>query len=736
MILDPDRLYKLLPAVYRQRDFEAGGPLKALLGVISEQVNVVDRDIGQTYQNWFIETCEEWAVPYIGALIGYQVATPASLPDSVATADDRALESVLVPRRDVAATVAFRLRKGTLAILEQLATDLTGWSARVTELDQQCAITQSLKSSRPRRGRVMDLRSRRVLERLGGAFDQAGRTVRLADDDLPHAGDADVLNKVRLYLWRLKVFALDRVPAHCLVANGDRCFTFSALGDDLPLYARPGAALAGTAPAGAAVRDERAVLPGPITRLELAEEKPRGHRGRLRTSPVYYGAGRSLAVWAPQWAGLDAGQPVPADRVIPADLSAWRYEPPPDHIAVDPQLGRIAFPPGQLPVGGVWVTYCYASPAALGAGPYPRRLAYPTGTPVFFVGGGAQYESIGQALGAWRDQAPAHAIIEVIDSAIYVETLRVELAAGQRLELRAISGARPVIKLFDRRGNRPIAFAVAGETGSAFGIDGLVLEGRSFEIEGSLRSFTVRDCTLIAGWGRDDSRAARGPEPSLMFVDTAVAIRIERSVIGAIRVIRTRPDLAPSPCLIDTSVVDAQAEAALAIGGENGRNAGVALTLRRSTILGQVRVHAIVLAENAIFAGQLHVARRQQGCVRCCYVPPDSRTPPRFQCQPELAERALNEALEREPLSAAERSGLVSAERHRVRPVFTSTQRGTPGYVQLAGRCPREISRGAEDASEMGVYHDLFVPQRQDMLLERIEGSVPLGVAAGITFVD
>ena len=71
-----------------------------------------------------------------------------------------------------------------------------------------------------------------------------------------------------------------------------------------------------------------------------------------------------------------------------------------------------------------------------------------------------------------------------------------------------------------------------------------------------------------------------------------------------------------------------------------------------------------------------------------------------------------------------------------MRPVFTSTQRGTPGYVQLAGRCPREISRGAEDASEMGVFHDLFVPQRQDMLLERIEGSVPLGVAAGITFVD
>jgi hypothetical protein len=732
MNLDPDRLYKLLPAVYQQRDFEAGGPLKALLGVISEQVNAVDRDIGRTYQNWFIETCEEWAIPYIGELIGYQVATPASLPDSLATADDRALESVLIPRRDVAATVGFRLRKGTLAILEQLATDLTGWSARAVELDQRWAITQSLKSLRPRRGRIMDLRARRVLERLGGAFDPAGRTVRLDDHDLPRGGAADVLNKVRLYLWRLKVFALDRVPAHCLVANGDRCFTFSALGDDLPLYARPGAALA-----GAAARPDRAVLPGPITRLELAEERPRGHRGRLRTSPAYYGAGKSLAVWAPQWAGLDGTQPVPAHRVIPADLSAWRYEPPPEHIAVDPELGRIAFPPGQLPAGGVWVTYCYAAPAALGAGPYPRRLAYPAGAPVYFVGGSAQYESIGQALGAWRKEAPARAIIEVIDNAIYVETLRVDLAAGQQLEIRASSGARPVIKLFDRRGNRPIAFAVAGDAGSALRLDGLVLEGRSIEIEGCLRSFSVRDCTLIAGFTRDaDGRPPRSPEPSLSFVDTAVAIRVERSITGAIRVIRARPDLAPSPCLIDTSIVDAQAEAAPAIGGESGRNAGIALTLRRSTILGAVRVHAIVLAENAIFAGEVHAARRQQGCVRCCYVPPGSRTPPRFQCQPDLAERTLDEALEREHLSAEERSSLFSAMRHRVKPVFTSTRRGAPGYFQLAQRCPREISRGAEDAAEMGVYHDLFVPQREDMLLERIAGSVPLGVAAGITFVD
>jgi len=58
-----DRLYKLLPAIYRIRDAEQKYPLQALLRVIAEQVNVVEDDIGRLYENWFIETAEEWAVP-------------------------------------------------------------------------------------------------------------------------------------------------------------------------------------------------------------------------------------------------------------------------------------------------------------------------------------------------------------------------------------------------------------------------------------------------------------------------------------------------------------------------------------------------------------------------------------------------------------------------------------------------------------------------------------------------
>ena len=47
-----DRLYALLPAIHRMRDAEQGYPLKALLRVIAEQVNVVEDDIAGLYDGF------------------------------------------------------------------------------------------------------------------------------------------------------------------------------------------------------------------------------------------------------------------------------------------------------------------------------------------------------------------------------------------------------------------------------------------------------------------------------------------------------------------------------------------------------------------------------------------------------------------------------------------------------------------------------------------------------------
>ncbi len=147
-----DHLYELLPAIYRLRDAEQGYPLQALLRVIDEQVAVVREDIDQLYENWFVETAQDWAVPYIGDLVGYQPVFEAGEPGSAATAQGQARNKILIPRREVANTLRNRRRKGTLALLELLASDVAGWPARAVEFYKLLGWTQNL-NHQPRAAR-------------------------------------------------------------------------------------------------------------------------------------------------------------------------------------------------------------------------------------------------------------------------------------------------------------------------------------------------------------------------------------------------------------------------------------------------------------------------------------------------------------------------------------------------------------------------------------------------------
>src|SRR6266487_3816090 len=165
---DPDRLYKLLPTVYRQRDADQEFPLQALLRVITEQVIVVEQDIAQLYDNWFIETCQDWVVPYIADLIGYQVVHEAGEPDNATTPEGQLRNKILIPRRDVANTIRDRRRKGTLALLEQLASDVAGWPARAVEFFTLLGWYQNINALHLERGRTVDVRNGDALDRLDG----------------------------------------------------------------------------------------------------------------------------------------------------------------------------------------------------------------------------------------------------------------------------------------------------------------------------------------------------------------------------------------------------------------------------------------------------------------------------------------------------------------------------------------------------------------------------------------
>src|SRR6266542_4760294 len=162
MSFDAERMYELLPAIYRIRDADRGEPLKALLSVIADQVGVLEEDLAQLYDDQFIETCAPWVAPYIGDLIGY-----------------RALHNVVPKigsqRAEVAHTIGFRCRKGTASMLEQLARDVTGWPARAVEFFQRLEWTQYMNHVRSTSVRTPDLRDAERLELVGGPFDEAAR---------------------------------------------------------------------------------------------------------------------------------------------------------------------------------------------------------------------------------------------------------------------------------------------------------------------------------------------------------------------------------------------------------------------------------------------------------------------------------------------------------------------------------------------------------------------------------
>ena len=99
-----DRLYALLPAVYRVRDAAHGQQLRALLRVIGRELQVLDEDIERLYDNWFVETCAEWVVPYLGDLLGVTRERDQARAVLPAAADRRRGRTHLdlVARRDFA----------------------------------------------------------------------------------------------------------------------------------------------------------------------------------------------------------------------------------------------------------------------------------------------------------------------------------------------------------------------------------------------------------------------------------------------------------------------------------------------------------------------------------------------------------------------------------------------------------------------------------------------------------
>ncbi len=689
----PDRFYDLLPAIYQLRDKELGGPLQQLLSVTELELESLESDIGQLYNDMFIETCQGPLIDYFADLVAVHLPplTPSQTdPNSDAT-------DWVSRRHQVVDAIAARAAKGTLAALERVAADATGWPVRALEQGVYASVNQSMRHPTPGRGRLVNTYDDAPLIQLGTPFGTASALpdVRRGDSVLtkpvgPHP------TTVAITLWRQEVVHVHRAPAACV--DDDNHYTFDALGYNRQLAVAPTPRRPGTPPAG------DLDLPVPITRRQLRANQA-----------DYYGTDRSLCVYRGR-------SPISPEQIMVGDLSDWSNDPDYGQVAIDPQTGRIAFPAAEEPEEGIWVRYHYLDVGLIGAGnappmtdpsdaPQPVQVAVdsPDKTVV-----GSITAAIDSWLTAARENGHSHCVIEILDSSVYEEDFDIRIGAGLRLDIRAAAGQQPVLRSVDEQHNRPKrvrveGYSVKGQTQPAqLSLTGVTIAEHAVELKGEFSAVTLDYCTIVPE--RDD---AERRHVAIAITAMPCPITIRSSIVGEIRI--TTPEVGhdPIPLSVSDSIVDGGRRGGHAILGAEDRPAYAALTLERCTVLGDISVFETTIAQDSVITGRFFSRRRQVGEIRFCYLPLTSHVPRRTGCQPD---------------GTAEPAG--------VQPRFDSIDFFSPGYGRLALDTATEITQGAEDDGEMGAFHDLWLTRRVDDMTTRLAEFTPIGVDLDIVFAD
>ncbi len=745
-----DRLYRLLPAIHRIRDVEKGQPLRALCAILERELLAIEADIDGLYDNWFIETCDEWVVPYIGDL----VKATGLHPGDVDTFSLRAY---------VANVLRYRRRKGTLAVLEEVVQAVSGWPSRGVEFRQLLATTQHVNHVRLENQAMLNLRRGDPLELLNGPFETTAHLAEVRHTATAR-GKYNIPN-IGVFLWRLQSYRITRGEAR---PEGQGRYTFNPLGKSLPLFNRP----------QTEIRIEHLAeeinVPIPLRRRPLYRElKARREALNRGETPrmAYFGRQPVLEVY------LDGDpQPVEPEAIEVCDLSDWDISPwiPPStkevmRLYVDPQLGRLVRPAGTAEL--VEVSYAYGFSADVGGGPYNRSDSlddlFVDAEDIWWAGITTEaqddnavnvFPSLAKAIEKWNTRPPGTAgVISILDSHTYITSTLDFNTGGQEIKIRPgsqllIVAARwrlgripspnewsPNLGLnhfLVADGLRPhllgdiyVSFETAedGVSGRLF-LNGLLVEGRAMVFCDDAGAVKFSHCTLVPDEGGLTVEALGSPDTGC----SGLSVDIERSICGSLSMPQTASRLR-----ISESIVDAAGKryAVAGYGDDEVCEYGPPTIIERSTIFGEVKVTELTLASEVLFTAKAEVERLQAGCVRYSYVSPHSTVPRRFRCQPQLA----LENLARE-LGKASLEELSDSEQHRIRlriqPVFTSVDFGNSAYAQLSVLCPEEIRVGAEDGSEMGVFGHLKQAQREANVRAILDEYLRFGLEAGVYFAN
>lgn len=710
-----DMLYKLLPAIYRIRDAGRGSEsLHALIAVIESEFTRLEQDMDGLYDDWFIETCADWVIPYIGDLLG--VTNMHSGESS---------GGVFSKRAYVANTLGYRRRKGTAPVLEQLAHDVTGWPAHVVEFFQLLITNQHLNHIRLHSLATVDLRKGNQMELLGGPFETATHTIELRRI-ASSRGKYNIPN-IGLFLWRLQSYFISKsTPFRLEDNNSYHRYTFSPLGSDIPLFNRPQTETEMTHLA------EEINVPGLLRRRALIDDEG-------KTSSLYFGMEPALQVFL----GDSAEALKPGELVI-CNLSDWEktgWKPAcrqitgTSKVAVDPELGRLVFL-NNTTDEKVRVSYTYGFSGDIGGGPYDRRQTLVAASAddawvksVSASDDAADFPSLDEALSE-RDHTK-ESIITITDSTTY--HIPKEMKNPGNLTIQAGNKMRPTLRVDSGESGSLPVLQISG-TGVSLTLSGLLIEGGiKIEPATGLKNLMIIHCTLVPGGAlKSDGEPAQPALPSIAAGDknNDLDVKIQYSITGPIKL----PEEISGLSIQDSIIQSPQGNTFPAIYGSQTEGDisepiyGPKTTLERSTIFGQAYARELSASET-IFTGIVKAQRRQVGCTRFSFLPDGSKAPRRYNCQPDLALAACARIKDELPaeLSDDERSAVTA----RVSPTFTSECYSAPSYGQLNPTCAEEITTGAEDGSEMGAFCHLKQPQRRANLKAALEEYLRFGLEAG-----
>ena len=553
-----DKLWMLLPAIYRTLDtdvFTSNGPLRELVNRIGAQAAILRRSIDRLWEDQSIESCDDWVISYIGDMLATNL---------VASLDARG------QRLDVAKTIYYRRRKGTVAILEEIAADITGWDARVVEFFRRLGRTRhSLDPEIVVPGvDPVDDRTLQLAEGLVGSWTNTGIggwadlrnaygaaqaqspfsvSSKLhppsAFDEYFHTADFRAgrgrsgwykIANLGVFLWRLKSFGVDQTTP---VQSHD-CYTFDPTGREIPLFA------ASSRPLGDSwVSPQEWQLPTPISspllRASLADP---------RAQPLYAALDPDGVTLQPNSLGVFTEPGSFYQLIDVSQVTTFPEAASASHqVMVFPESGLFAVlhPPLN---GPVTVTYHYGFSSTIGAGPYDRRIVgqppNPTPNPIINVTGGGGGLTVLSAVGTVGT-------VSVNDSLTYNSAP--DVAMVQQLTVMARNQSRPVIRFSPSSSSPPAApeWIFTGQDGSLV-LDGMLVSGGDVVLRGSFSSVTLTCCTLDPGNSPPPFEVGHSSSPPTLFAQSIDGrdltparlwvegeiqlLKIDRCILGPVRV--------------------------------------------------------------------------------------------------------------------------------------------------------------------------------------------------------